>query len=161
MKNLLFIAFFGAIIYFGFMKTSFEKEFLFDGEVYSHSKKENGGSLVNHYYTPDGKAPNFAKDYLLILEFPEMVQKESWSSILKPVFAGYNLKPVKKQPYDMAGSFERGGLHYKSFATPITIDEQDHLILYFIVTGEAAVRVPTSRKVELINKLKGLQSTFS
>ena len=40
MKNLLFIAFFGAIIYFGFMKTSFEKEFLFDGEVYSHSKRQ-------------------------------------------------------------------------------------------------------------------------
>ena len=161
MKNLLFIVFFGALVYFGFVKTSFEKEFLFNGEVYSHSEKVRGGDLVNHYYTPDGKPANFAKDYIMILEFSDRIQKESWSTVLKSVFAGYNLEPVKKQAFDMAGSFDKDGLHYKSFATPIKIDDQDHLLLYLIVTGENTGIVPTSRKIELINKLKSIQPTFS
>ena len=161
MKNLLFIAFFGAIIYFGFVQSSFKQDFLFNGEIYSHVKKVNGGEITNHFYTPNGEDPNVAQNAIQILELSENIQKEQWNTQLKPILNGYSLKPVKKDGFELSGNFERGGLFFKSYAAPIQIDGKDHLILYLLVTEKKQNDDSASRKVDTINKLKSIQSNFT
>ncbi len=161
MKNLLFLAFFGTIIYFGFVQSSFKQDFLFNGEIYSHVKKVNGGEITNHFYTPNGEDPNVAQNAIQILELSENIQKSQWDTQLKPILNGYSLKPVKKQHFELSGNFERGGLFFKSYASPIQVDGKDHLILYLLVTDKKQEDDSTSQKTEIINKLKNIQSDFT
>jgi len=161
MKNLLFLAFFGAVIYFGFVQSSFKQDFLFNGEIYSHVKKVNGGEITNHFYTPNGEDPKIAHNAIQILELSEEIQKSQWDAQLKPILNGYNLKSVKKQDFELSGNFERGGMFFKSYAAPIQIDGEDHLILYLLVTEKKQKDDSTSQKTKIINKLKSIQSNFT
>ncbi len=161
MKKLIFLACLGAIVYFGFVQSYFKRDFHFNGEVYSHVKKVSLGNVVNHFYTPNGDDVNDAVSAIQILELNENIQKNQWGSELKPIIDGYGLKSFKGDGSDFAGNFERGGLFFKSYAVPIHIDGQDHMIIYLFIPENNEETDSSKRKIDTIKQLKLVESSFT
>lgn len=147
--------------YFTFFHGSnFEKDLYFQGETYNHAKKLSRGEVINHFYAPDGMDVNSAKKFIQITELSEKMQKTDWQRHLKPLINRYKLTPVGDQPHELAGSIGQAGVFFKSYATSITVKGSEHMAFYIVIVNEENDDETTSDKIDIINEIKRLESSF-
>ena len=162
MKKILLLGVVGLLafaVYYFFLQGPLKTDFSFDGENYQHVEKRNAGDIINHNYTPNGVPAATSHHAIQILEFSENIEKKDWDTHLKGIFTHYNLKPVKNSDFGWAGKLKQGKVSIKTFASPIRVEDKDHVILY-ISLDDGATEESLEEKTAFINKLKAIQTTF-
>ena len=137
MNKLIALAVVVIAAYFLFLRDStFEKDLNFDGTTFSHVKEMRGGEITNHFYTPNGEDFSTANSFVQIVELSEAMQAGNWQDSLKPLHTQYQLAPIENQSSALAGSFEKSGLFFNSYAAPIAVEGTEHMAFYVTTNGE-------------------------
>ncbi len=158
MKNIIIISVIVLVVYFFFIKSSsFNQDFQFNGETYSHVKKMRGGQVTNHFYTIDGQEFNTAKKFIQIIETSEELLKNDWPTTFKPLFSQYNLTPVEKEPLELAGSIKKSGIFFKSYAAPVKAQGKEYIAFYVLIIDNEDEEESNSKKMSIIRKLKKIR----
>jgi len=158
MKKIALLAIAVAAIYFGYWKDkAFKSDFVFGGEIYNHASTKSGGEITNYFYTPKGTDINTAKKFVQVIRFSDNITKDTWTTTLSPILSQYNLKPVRKKEFKLAGHATQQGLHFNSYGTSIIIDGKEHMAFYVMNVDEAKDNQSSSNKMKVINELRDIQ----
>lgn len=162
MKKILLLGVIGLLafaVYYFFLQGPLKTDFSFNGEDYQHVEKRNAGDIINHNYTPNGVPAATSHHAIQILEFSENIEKKDWDTHLKGILVHYNLKPVKNSDFGWAGKKKQGKSFIKTYAAPIRVEDEDHVILY-ISLDDNPKEETIEEKTSFINKLKAIETTF-
>ncbi len=161
MRNLLILAVVGTAVYFIFFKNAFKKDFYFNGVHFVHVMDRSLGEAHNHIYTRNGESEKSALTFIQIVEFSEHIQKRDWPIQLTPVRKRYGLKPFKQRDSEYTGTTEIQNMYVNSFAVPIKVNNNHHLVLYVTSTGDEEKLLSTSEKKNLLDEMKKLETVFN
>jgi len=157
MKKFIVLAVVAVAAYFVFFNDTFDTDFPFDGQIYSHVSKVRGGEVTNHFYTPDGESFNTATSSIQIIELSEDMQDRTFRhDQLSGLFSQYNLTPVGNQPLEVAGHTERSGFFFSAYSAPIGVKGTEHQAFYLVTTSEKPTGRAVTETEEIIDQLKGL-----
>ncbi len=158
MKNFIGVTICLLTIYFIFFTGSpLKKDFYFNEETYSHVKKMHGGIITNHFYTPNGEDLNSSYSFIQILECSDDIQKSDWPEKLAPLYNQYKLMPLEDQQFDLAGSAQRDGIYFNTYAAPIIVKEKDFMAFYVIASEEEPNEESILEKMAIIENLKNIE----
>jgi len=160
MKKLIMLALVAIAVYTLFFNSPFKKEISFNGEVYSHLKEVNLGSIHNHIYTPGGQSVGSSKTFLQIFELDKEVKKNLWKFQLAAIIDKYKLTPIKDRDSEYSGSPIEAGLFFNTFAAPIHVNDNDHLVLFIENNKKERIIVSEGKREVILNELKSLESVF-
>ncbi len=147
--------------YYFFQYSPFRGNLHFDGDIYSYVKEQRGGDLTNHFYARDGETFTTATTLIQIIEFGDPYPRGEWLQGLSPLINAYQLKPIRKEAFEFAGSVEKAGQFFESYAAPIVVKGEDHMAFLVITLGEQPERKSKSQKLEIISKLKGIEQDLN
>lgn len=160
MNKILIVALIGAAAYFAFFQSPFKKNFNLNGVEYSHVKELSRGEIHNHFYTPNGEDMEYAQKFVQILEISDNIQKSQWPTVLKPIISRYKLTPFDGENSVFTGSAEISGIFFDSYAVPVRIKENEHLIIFVTTADDEGNSDSTSNQEEILNEMRGLESIF-
>lgn len=161
MNKLLIIALIGAAAYFAFFQSPFKKDFHFNGTEYSHVKELSRGEIHNHFYTPNGEEMEYAQKFVQILEISDKIQKSQWPTVLKPLISRYKLTPFNDEESVFTGSAEISGIIFDSFAAPVKVKDNEHLIIFVSTANDEEDTDSMFNQEDILNEMKGLESIFN
>ena len=157
MKGFIVVAAVAIAAYFLFFQEAFDADLRFDGQTYSHVSKVSGGDVTNHFYTVGGESFRTATSSIQIIEMSDNLQDRAIrQDRLSGLFSQYSLKPVGSEPLEAAGSMERGGIFFRAYSAPISVEGKEHQAFYLETTAAKPTRRNSSKTKEMIEQLKGL-----
>jgi len=158
MKNIVLIAIVLTGFYFGYWKDrAYKSDFVFNGEVYQHATTKSGGDLKNYFYTPRGTEMETARQFIQIIRFGDQMPRATWPDNLGPLINQYNLKPVRGEALRLAGSTNRSGIFFNSYAVPVKIGDEDLMAFYVTAVDEEQNSQPISKKSAVIDELASIR----
>ncbi len=157
MKKILIAVFFIGLIITFILGSPFKKDFVFNGETFSHIKKMSGGEITNHFYTPNGEDLNTSQVFIQILEISENIEKKDWSDKFKPIYNQYELTPMQGEEFDLTGKGQKSGMFFNSYASAISVKGKEHMALYIRTTSADQDEESDSQKIDIIYALENIK----
>lgn len=158
MKHIVLLAIVLTGFYFGYWKDrAYKSDFVFNGDAYQHATTKSGGDLKNYFYTPKGTEMDTARQFIQIIRFGDQIPQASWSTNLSPLINQYKLKPVRGEALRLAGSTNRSGIFFNSYAVPVKIGSEELMAFYITAVEESQTSQPISRKSSMIDELASIK----